>query len=82
MADFSMTPAQQEMLQGQYEHAKSNEGEKRSFEDWKSASGMPGFFRGYTFQQLPQDFNDKAYTQQQRNDLDGLMGYLSQGRSN
>ena len=75
----SMTPAQQDILKDQYEYAKKNEGEDRSFEEWKTVAGMPGFFRGYTFQQWPKDFNDKAYTPEQRADLDKLMGYLSKG---
>jgi hypothetical protein len=73
----SMTPAQQDILQDQYDYAKKNEGETGSYEDWKQRAGMPGFFRGYTFQQWPKEFNDKAYTPEQRQKLDKLMGYLS-----
>jgi hypothetical protein len=75
----SMTPAQQAILQDQYDYAQKNEGETGSYEDWKQRAGMPGFLRGYTFQQWPKEFNDKAYTPQQRSDLDGLMGYLKGG---
>lgn len=77
----SMTPEQQGVLQDQYKYAQDNEGETRPFEDWKNAAGMPGFFRGYAFQQWPKEFNDKVYTPQQKSDLDGLMGYLSAGKS-
>lgn len=73
----SMNPAQQAILQDQYEYAKKHEGETRPFEDWKTATGMPGFFRGYAFQQWPKEFNDKAYTPEQRDDLDKLVKYLS-----
>lgn len=73
----SLTPAQQDILKDQYEHARKNEGETRSFDEWKNISGMPAFFRGYTFQQWPKEFNEKAYTPEQRTDLDNLMNYLS-----
>ena len=76
----SITPQQQSVLQNQYEYAQKNEGETGSFEDWKSRAGMPGFFRGYTFQQWPKDFNDKVYTPEQKADLDGVMTYLKSPR--
>jgi hypothetical protein len=72
----SMTPQQQAMLQDQYQYAQKNEGETGSFEDWKQRAGLPGFLRGYTFQQWPKEFNDKAYTPEQRANLDNLMAYL------
>lgn len=75
----SMTPDQQNILQDQYQYAQKNEGETGSYDDWKDRAGMPGFFRGYTFQQWPKEFNDKAYTPEQRSSLDGLMGYLKGG---
>lgn len=72
----SMTPQQNDILQDQYQYAQKNEGETGSYDDWKERAGMPGFFRGYTFQQWPKDFNDKAYTPAQRSKLDDLMTYL------
>lgn len=72
----SMTPQQQQLLQEQYQYAQKNEGETRPFEDWKSASGMPAFFRGYPFQQWPKEFNDQVYTPEQRQKLDNMMDYL------
>ncbi len=72
----SMTPEQHARLQDQYQYAQKNEGETRPYEDWKAASGMPAYFRGYTFQQWPKEFNDDAYTPEQRQSLDGVMGYL------
>lgn len=76
----SMTPAQNGILQDQYAYAQKNEGETGTFEDWKQRAGMPGFLRGYTFQQWPKEFNDKAYTPAQRQKLDGLMNYLKGGQ--
>lgn len=73
----SMTPDQQNILQDQYQYAQKNEGETGSFDDWKDRAGMPGFFRGYTFQQWPKEFNDKVYTPEQKSNLDNLMKYLS-----
>lgn len=72
----SITPQQQQLLQEQYEHAQKNEGETRPFEEWKKASGLPALFRGYAFQQWPQEFNDKIYTPQQKQMFDGMMDYL------
>lgn len=76
----SMTPKQQAILQDQYDYAQKNEGETGSFDDWKQRAGMPGFFRGYTFQQWPKEFNDNAYTPEQRQKLDKLMSYLQGGK--
>lgn len=75
----TMTPQQHAILADQYAYAQKNQGEQRPFEDWKSASGMPGYFRGYTFKQWPDDFNAKAYTPEQRADLDKLMSYFKTG---
>lgn len=75
----SITPQQQGMLQDQYAYAQKNEGETGSYDDWKQRAGMPGFFRGYTFQQWPKEFNDTAYTQDQRDGLDKLMNYFKTG---
>ena len=76
----SMTPNQQRILQDQYQYARKNEGETGSFDDWKERAGMPGFFRGYTFQQWPKEFNDQAYTPEQRQKLDALMTYFKTGK--
>ena len=76
----SMTPQQQRILQDQYQWAQKNEGETRSFEDWKNTAGLPGFFRGYAFQQWPKEFNDRAYTPEQRQMFDQMMQYLRGGK--
>jgi hypothetical protein len=72
----SLQPFQEDILKGQYQHARTNAGETRPYEDWRTASGVPGYFRGYAFQQWPQDFNQKAYTPQQMNSFDHMMQYL------
>jgi hypothetical protein len=76
----SMTPKQQGILRDQYEYAQKNEGETRSFEEWRDIAGQPGFFRGYLFQQWPKDFTDMAYTSEQRQKLDKLMTYFKTGK--
>lgn len=77
--DFSssLEPWQTDILKDQYRHAQIFEGETRPYETWKQYSGLPGYFRGYTFQQWPEDFNKQAYTPQQMKMLDGVMNYLS-----
>ena len=76
----SMTPEQQSILADQYQYAQKNEGETRSFEDWKQSAGIPGFFRGYAFDQWPKEFTDKAYTPEQKQMFDGMMQYLRGGK--
>ena len=72
----SFTPEQQKVLQDQYayyqQHPKFKE--SRPFEQWKEASGMPGYFRGYTFNQW--DDAKSAYTPQQLQLLDHVKQYL------
>lgn len=72
----SITTQQQEILKDQYSHATQNEGEKRPFEQWLQSSGLPGFLRGYAFKQWPDEFNNKVYTPEQKQMLDGMMKYL------
>lgn len=74
----SLEPWQEQNLRNQYEYAKKNEGERRSYADWKERSGLPAYFRGYAFQQ----WGDQAaqyYTPQQLQLLDAMMGYLRKG---
>jgi hypothetical protein len=77
----SMTPEQHQILGEQYQYAQKNEGETRSFDEWKQAAGIPGFFRGYAFDQWPKDFTDKVYTPEQKQMFDGMMKYLQGGKS-
>lgn len=72
----SLTPDQHARLQDQYQYAQANQGEARPYDEWAKASGLPGYFRGYAFQQWPDEFNAKAYTPEQRGMFDEMMGYL------
>jgi hypothetical protein len=75
--EASMTPQQQAMLREQYEWARRNAGETRSFEDWRDISGQPAFFRGYAFRQWENP--QQIYTPQQMRMFDEMMGYLRGG---
>ena len=72
----SLSLGQYDRLRNQYQFAKQNFGEKRPYEQWYETSGLPGYFRGYAFQQWPEDFNELAYTPEQRAMFDKMMGYL------
>jgi Spy/CpxP family protein refolding chaperone len=72
----SLTPEQEQRLNSQYEHSVQNFGETRPFEQWKEISGLPAYFRGYAFQQWPEDFNERAYTPEQRAKFDQMLQYL------
>lgn len=76
----SLQPFQQQILQDQYAHAQKNEGETRPFDSWKANTGVPGYFRGYAFQQWPSEFNDRAYTPEQKQGLDSMVNYLKAGK--
>jgi hypothetical protein len=73
----SITPQQENILASQYKWAVKNNGEKRDFNTWRDVSGLPALFRGYPFQQWPDNFNKKVYTPKQMQLLDHMMQYLS-----
>jgi hypothetical protein len=72
----SINPEQQQRLQQQYEFYQQNYGENRPYEKWYEMTGLPGYFRGYPFQQWEPEFVEQAYTPQQRLLLDQMMNYL------
>lgn len=72
----SISPEQESRLREQYQHAQKHEGERRPYEQWREQSGLPAYFRGYPFQQWPKEFNDKAYTPEQKRLLDDMMKHL------
>jgi hypothetical protein len=61
----SLTNDQQNTLQAQYEHSQKHEGETRSFEDWKTHTGLPGYFRADAFNQW-EGKADEMYTKDQQ----------------
>ena len=72
----SMTPDQNQRLQEQYKYYQEHPEykEQRAFEDWAKASGLPGYFRGYTFNQWPD--STQMYTPEQLNVLNQVRSYL------
>ncbi len=72
----SLTPQQQSKLQEQYQWAQKNEGERRPYQDWYKASGLPGFFRGYLFNQWENP--ERIYTPEQIKFFDGVRERLKQ----
>lgn len=72
----SFTPEQQKRLQEQYAWYQNNPKfkESRPFEEWAKSTGIPGYFRGYTFNQW--DDAKSAYTPQQLLLLDQVKKYL------
>jgi len=72
--ESSLTPDQKSRLQEQYQWAQKNEGEKRPYKDWYSASGLPAYFRGYAFRQWPQP--NRMYSAPQINMFDRMLNYL------
>ena len=72
----SMTDSQKSKLKDQYVHyiTKEKEPEEKTptFQEWKNRSGIPAWFRGYTFGQWPKD----DYTTNQIKLLDKAINYL------
>lgn len=72
----SLNDDQRGRLREQYDWYQKNAGEQRPYDQWESNTGLPAYFRGYAFQQWPQDFNERAYTPDQRQMFDQMINYL------
>ena len=70
----ALTPDQKARLKEQYKHAQVEEGEKRPYEQWLERTGLPGYFRGYAFQQW--DNPQEMYPPEQLKAFDEMMAYL------
>ena len=70
----SLTDEQKRRLHDQYLHAVQHEGETRPYQHWHESSGVPGYFRGYAFQQW--DNPEELYTPEQMKMFDEMMKYL------
>jgi hypothetical protein len=77
--ETSLTGDQRARLQDQYEYARRNEGERRPFNEWYEHSGLPGYFRGYAFDQW--ENAAELYTPDQRQLFDNMMDYLRKPRA-
>jgi hypothetical protein len=69
-------PASQGKMQEDYQWARKNEGEDRPFGQWLEMSGMPGYFRGYLFQQAPRWWQKRYYTPQMIDLFNNVDAYL------
>ena len=72
----SFTPQQQETLKEQYKWYQNHPEfkETRPYEEWLNISGLPAFFRGYTFDQW--EDAKEMYTPEQLKTLDAVRSYL------
>jgi hypothetical protein len=72
----SFTPEQQQTLKEQYEWYQKHPEfkETRPYEEWANIVGVPGYFRGYTFDQWKD--SQGAYTPQQLQLLNQVRQYL------
>ena len=72
----SMTPDQKQRLQEQYQYYQKHPDykEQRPYADWEKSTGMPGYFRGYTFNQWENP--KELYTPEQINVLDEVRQHL------
>ena len=64
-------------MQRRYEWHKANAGETRPYEEWYRLTGLPEVFRGYTFNQWPEDFSKRYYSPEQMRTLNEVRSYLS-----
>lgn len=62
-------------MKARYAEHRKQFGEKRPYQQWKESTGLPEFFRGYTFDQWPNA--SKYYTPEQLKKLDAVKSYLS-----
>lgn len=76
----SLNDDQRERLKEQYQFAKKNLGEDRSYPEWEKSSGLPAYFRGYAFDQWPKEATDIMYTPKQKALFDSMMQYLQKPR--
>jgi len=63
-----------ETMQKRYSHAQKDYGEDRPFDVWNNRSGMPEYFRGYTFNQWPNA--EEMYRPEDIEKLDSIKGLL------
>ena len=70
----SLDDKQLNTLEKQYKYSQENFGENRPFSQWLEITGLPGYFRGYTFNQWenPEDM----YRKDQLKLLDNVRSYL------
>lgn len=65
-----------EWMKKRHQSDKKDRGEKRPYQQWFDATGAPGVFRGYTFDQWDKRWNDKVYTSEQIGILDEVRKHV------
>lgn len=72
----SLTEQQYRKLEQDYAYDVNKYQEKRPLFDWATQSRLPAYFRGYTFNQWPDEWNKQFYTPDQINILNKTRDYL------
>lgn len=78
----SMTPWQRDQIHRDYQFDREHWNEKRPFQKWYNASGLPAYFRGYAFDQWHEGVSPRnptgheLYTPDQKTMFDEMMTYL------
>lgn len=75
-AEFSASVPDATMRK-RYDYHRANLGERRDYETWKERSGMPEYFRGYTFDQWKN--TKQFYSPEQIAQLDKIRDYVGVG---
>ena len=66
----------EEVMQKRYQEHQRLFGEKRPYQDWYDISGFPEYFRGYVFNQFPEDFSQQQFNAEQMQLLNEVRKYL------
>lgn len=72
----SLTSQQRDRLRSQWQWSQHHEHERRPFDQWLTAAGLPAYFRGHAFQQWPEQQTRGWYTSEQLQMFDQMMEYL------
>lgn len=72
----SLTSQQMDRLYSQWKWSGRHEKERRQFDEWLAASGLPAYFRGRPFQQWSEQQTQGWYTPEQLQMFDEMMKYL------
>ena len=74
MYDEFQSTVPEKLMRERYKVHQQEYGEKRPFSEWLSTSGMPEYFRGYTFNQWQNP--EQMYTPEQLKILDKIKTYV------
>jgi len=77
----SITPEQRARMKRDYQYAIENSNESRGYDEWLENTRMPAYFRGYTFNQWPAEFNNAIFTPEQIGLFNKVRKYLGVSNS-